>query len=188
MSGLKKRIPAGETILDFGCGAGDIAAASREAGYVVYGVDRSDKMIEAATHRFGDKITFHHILGGGELPFEDASFACVMASSVFEYLPDLSGTLIELARITRSGGSLLCTVPNPSHRTRRMETRLKSVFALLRPVLFGKLKQKDEYLSLSVNRFSVEEWAQTLQGCGWNLADAEGHDGSLLFLSAIRQT
>src|SRR5581483_2812576 len=41
VSNLSKRVAPGERILDFGCGAGDIAAASHEAGYVVDGVDRS---------------------------------------------------------------------------------------------------------------------------------------------------
>ncbi len=188
LSHIASVVPSGAHVLDYGCGTGDITAACSDAGYVVCGVDRSDKMIAAAKERFGGRLTFLEIPGSGTLPFSDHAFDCVIASSVFEYVPDLRSCLTALARVTSSNGLLFCTIPNPTHPIRRMEKLQKRLFTFLRPALFGKFKQRDEYLSLSVNRFSLDEWARILQSCGWSLEACEGQKQTLLFISAKRNS
>lgn len=50
---------AGETILDLGCGTGDLTALLVEAGATVIGMDSDPAMVEAARERLGDSVELH---------------------------------------------------------------------------------------------------------------------------------
>src|SRR5215204_5845201 len=50
---------AGRRILDAGCGSGPLAAALRDRGAVVTGIDASDGMLALAKRRLGDDAALH---------------------------------------------------------------------------------------------------------------------------------
>jgi trans-aconitate methyltransferase len=50
----------GETILDLGCGTGDLTARIVESGATVIGLDSDPAMVEAARERLGDKADIRH--------------------------------------------------------------------------------------------------------------------------------
>jgi SAM-dependent methyltransferase len=59
------------------------------------------------------------------LPFADASFDGIVASSVFEYLDDVPRVAAELSKVLRPEGVLLLTVPNPCNWVRKLEAGLQ---------------------------------------------------------------
>jgi ubiquinone/menaquinone biosynthesis C-methylase UbiE len=49
---------------------------------------------------------------GGAMPFEDASFDCVISIETLEHVEDEVRTLAEIHRVLASGGTLVLSVPN----------------------------------------------------------------------------
>jgi ubiquinone/menaquinone biosynthesis C-methylase UbiE len=131
-------------------------------------------MIDEARARFGLAHFTALPSDWRKLPYADASFDAVVASSVFEYVDDVSTVLHELARVLASGGVLLFTVPDPAHPVRRLE-RVAAWVARRRlhgwpRARWTKLERYVDYLRLSKTRLSRTEWARLASGAG--LADS----------------
>jgi ubiquinone/menaquinone biosynthesis C-methylase UbiE len=182
---LREKTSPGASVLDFGCGSGNIAFAVAEAGFRACGVDVSAAMIEQARHNFGTAAHFAKVSAGEALPLETASMDAVIASSVLEYVPDLRSCLVELARVTKEGGHLFFTVPNARHRWRLFE-RLESRLLYFHHLLGQRFQRRAEYLALSVHRYPVDAWGEILIECGWKLEEATELDKPLLFLKATK--
>jgi SAM-dependent methyltransferase len=54
--------------------------------------------------------------GSDEMPIEDASLDFVFSNSVLEHIPALDETIAEVARVLKTGGALIATVPAPAFR------------------------------------------------------------------------
>ncbi|MER7466809.1 class I SAM-dependent methyltransferase [Streptomyces sp. NPDC097981] len=104
---------AGRRILDAGCGSGALAAALRDRGSVVTGIDASARMLALARRRLGDDVALHVVDLSDRLPFDDGAFDDVVASLVLHYLEDWGPTLAELRRVVRPGGRLIASVDHP---------------------------------------------------------------------------
>lgn len=104
---------AGRRILDAGCGAGPLAAALRERGAIVTGIDSSVKMLELARERLGEDADLRLADVGSPLPFPDKSFDDVVACLVLHYLEDWAAPLAELRRVLEPGGRLIVVVDHP---------------------------------------------------------------------------
>jgi len=103
------------SVLDWGCGWGQVSALLRERGVDVHPFDyRPDEPRpgEARLERFPDLVcTFSP--EPVTLPFEDASFDAVLSCGVLEHVQDPAGSLAELHRVLRPGGRLYVTkLPN----------------------------------------------------------------------------
>ena len=107
-------IQAGATVLEVGCGTGDVAlAAKARAGAqgAVYGIDPSPEMIAVARAkalRQGAAVDFQ--IGLIEaLAFQDGSVDVVLSSLMMHHLPDdlKRRGLAEIARVLKPGGRLL---------------------------------------------------------------------------------
>jgi len=103
----------GRRILDAGCGSGPLAAALRDAGADVTGLDVSAAMVDLARQRLGEQADLHVADLGAPLPFADDEFDDVVASLVLHYLEDWSDALAELHRVLKPGGRLLVSVNHP---------------------------------------------------------------------------
>jgi ubiquinone/menaquinone biosynthesis C-methylase UbiE len=90
----------GLRVLDLGCGKGRFAARLTHEGAQVIGLDISSAMLGEAFGLARVKASARR------LPFADESFDAIVAVEVFEHLPDVDGTLNELARVLRPGGRL----------------------------------------------------------------------------------
>lgn len=104
---------AGRRILDAGCGSGPLAAALRDRGAVVTGIDASAGMLALARQRLGDDMALHLVDLNDRLPFADGAFDDVVASLVLHYLEDWGPALAEMRRVLRPGGRLIASVDHP---------------------------------------------------------------------------
>jgi SAM-dependent methyltransferase len=111
----------GDRVLDLGSGFGRHAYEAARRGAVVTAVDLADAELKEVAN------TFAAMVGAGEvtadryggvaqadatrLPFPDAAVDRVIASEVFEHIPDDAAAMTELARVVRPGGTIAVTVP-----------------------------------------------------------------------------
>lgn len=115
-------VRAGDRLLDLGAGGGRHAfEAFRRGAHVVAldynGVELPDvRSLFAAMRGSGDcpPGTTAAVARGDAccLPFPDESFDRIIASEVFEHVPDDRAAYRELARILRPGGTMALTVPS----------------------------------------------------------------------------
>lgn len=103
----------GESGLDIGCGPGLLAVElARHVGLTgrVAGIDTSPDMAamsfgRAATEGLATQVKVL-VADAAELPFSDATFDFLVATQVYEYVPDMKKALAEAARVLRPGGRL----------------------------------------------------------------------------------
>ena len=105
----------GESWLDVGCGAGNVAELAAGAGARVTGLDLSPRLIDVARARAeagGYEIDYR--VGDAEiLDVEDARFDKVVSSVAMIFAPDHAAAARELARVTRPGGRLAFSAWTP---------------------------------------------------------------------------
>ncbi|MEI7554827.1 class I SAM-dependent methyltransferase [Candidatus Chlorohelix sp.] len=107
-------IKAGDTVLDLGCGPGNLTLnAKANVGKTgkVFGIDAAPEMIELANKKAAEKgveVGFQ-VAYAQELPFADATFDVVISRLVFHHLPgDLKlQALNEIQRVLKPGGKCL---------------------------------------------------------------------------------
>jgi ubiquinone/menaquinone biosynthesis C-methylase UbiE len=109
-------------VLDWGCGWGQVTALLREAGVETTAFDyRGDAEAPSITRleRFPD-IEAHVSSEPVALPFEDGSFDTVLSCGVLEHVPDPEGSVAEIGRVLRPGGTFYVTnLPNRFSYTER---------------------------------------------------------------------
>ncbi len=100
---------AGKMFLDVGCGDGALAADLARRGATVTGLDPDPTMIAAARNRVeagGMQLRF--VEGNAErLPFEDATFDCVVAVAMLCFVEHAERAVAEMARVLKPGGRLV---------------------------------------------------------------------------------
>ena len=98
----------GETVLDIGSGPGFLAdEMAEEVGPdgAVHGVDPSESMLAISRRR---ETSVEYAVGDAiSLPYADETFDAVVATQVYEYVPDMPAALTEARRVLRRGGRLL---------------------------------------------------------------------------------
>lgn len=115
---LQRRMTAGldhfgvrpnETVIDIGCGTGNLTTALLAAlagtGKVV-AVDISPRMIEVARAKVPDTRVTWHVGTAEVLPVGDATADRIICFSVWPHLADRQATLAEFARVLRPSGFL----------------------------------------------------------------------------------
>ena len=107
---LRRRSGAGRLrLLDFGCGAGGLVLAARQAGFEVTGLELSRALADHV------RATYHVPVFQGLVDdprFVDERFELITTSQVFEHLVDPVGTLRSLRNHLAPPGLLLVEVPN----------------------------------------------------------------------------
>ena len=134
-------LKSGDRLLDVGCGAGEFlaAAANREPGALLFGVDPDEDALELASRKiFGTlrPVELHQALGEA-LPFEADTFDIVTVTLL---LAGMAGAqrlevLADCRRVLRPGGRLIVAdwngTPEGLHALLEVPTRLmrRYVFA-----------------------------------------------------------
>jgi demethylmenaquinone methyltransferase/2-methoxy-6-polyprenyl-1,4-benzoquinol methylase len=98
-----------ETILDLGCGTGNLTLALlaklSPAGRIV-AVDIALRMIEEARRKIRDQRVEWHVADVQHLPVPDSSFDRVFCFSVWPHIDDREAVALELGRVLKPGGFL----------------------------------------------------------------------------------
>jgi SAM-dependent methyltransferase len=107
------------SLLDVGCGGGELLQAAAMRGWRVAGVDPIAQAVERARIRVpGADIRVGLTSDAG---FAERSFDVVSAFHVLEHLPDARGFLHEIARFARPGGLVVIESPNFASMSRRRQ-------------------------------------------------------------------
>jgi SAM-dependent methyltransferase len=110
---IRQHVPPGPA-LDVGCGTGVLAARLADIGYEVVGIDPSRRMLARLPHSRTDVPA---VVGDGtSLPFVDGSFSLTYCVAVMHHVAEREAvrkTLVEMVRVTRSGGHILVWDHNP---------------------------------------------------------------------------
>lgn len=97
-------------VLDLGCAFGFATRRAARRGYETVGVDASAAYIARA--RSADKRATYLQSDAASVPLATASFDGLLCLDVLEHVPDERGTLDEIARLLRPGGTLVLSVPH----------------------------------------------------------------------------
>lgn len=99
---------SGLSVLDAGCGSGQLLRLAAAAGARVSGLDASAALLGVARGLLpGADLRTGDI---GELPYDDSGFDAVTAFNAIQYAADPKTAVAELARVTRPGGRVLIGV------------------------------------------------------------------------------
>jgi len=103
------------TILDYGCGAGEVVRLALDQGIDAYGVDvfaaggsgvrNMAQLAELMDHRVFQ-------LQDGHVPFPDEKFDAVLSNQVFEHIREFSRPLEEINRVLKAGGVFINIFPS----------------------------------------------------------------------------
>ncbi|MCP4148584.1 MAG: metalloregulator ArsR/SmtB family transcription factor [bacterium] len=104
---MLENIDAAGTIVDLGCGTGDLLPLLKERAGLVIGVEKSTKMLEEARARFSnDKISFR--VGELEhLPLREGEADLAIINMVVHHLPEPLKALREAQRVLKKGDALI---------------------------------------------------------------------------------
>ena len=191
---LREGLPPGSKVLDFGCGTGEIGMALARVGFEVTGFDTSPGMLEVARRNCaGTSIEFigGELNGISKVPISDRTFKGIVASSVLEYAAKPQAQLAELARILDDRGLLVMSVPNPAHRSRRLERLLRPITqsalaSWIHPVLSGNAQAYRRYLALSINHLPLGRWIEMAEQAGLRVSDVSIEGLPLTRIIAVR--
>jgi SAM-dependent methyltransferase len=174
----------GLSVVDVGCGYGDLLIYLRARGCEVQGVE-FDSLAAEAGARYGIPI---HVGPLDELKLRSRSIDVVVFQHSLEHLPDVRPVLAEAARILRPDGELHIAVPNGEAAGLRLQRAAwgclfapmhfwyfdeASLTSLLESIGFKVMRTR--YRTIWVNHRNL--WRSELPCVGLRLA---GHVGRLL--------
>jgi SAM-dependent methyltransferase len=101
-------IGPGMRVLDVAAGTGNASIPAAQRGASVTASDLTPELLEAGRHRAeGAGVDLDWVEGDAEhLPFEDASFDCVISSIGVMFAPHHQAAADELVRVCRPGGTV----------------------------------------------------------------------------------
>lgn len=105
------RIPDGRRWLDVGCGTGALCAAivDRCAPLSVAGVEPSEGFLKTAKENLAGRAVLRHG-SATAIALDDASVDVVVSGLVLNFVPDQRAALVEMERVTVSGGTIAAYV------------------------------------------------------------------------------
>ena len=100
-------IPAGQSWLDVGCGTGVLCAAILDycGPSWVMGVEPSQGFLKTAQANLAQRAMIHPG-NATAIPLANSTVDVVVSGLVLNFIPDLHAALVEMARVTRSGGTI----------------------------------------------------------------------------------
>jgi ubiquinone/menaquinone biosynthesis C-methylase UbiE len=138
----------GDRILDVGCGVGTAEVRLGKLGISqlrLVGVDlvfgRARQALEAArAHNVGARFT---AADACRLPFLDGAFDSTYCVAMLQHVPNVTGAVRELARVTKPGGRVLALEPDNAARYWHSSAKTGARVFELSTRLFTALETKD---------------------------------------------
>lgn len=106
----------GDTVVELGCGGGQLGVGIAERGAErVVGVDLSRAQLGFAEGLIAERDVAMAVVEGdvADVPFRDGVADVVVSAYVFQWVPDLEAVFQEAARLLRSTGDFVFSVPHP---------------------------------------------------------------------------
>lgn len=126
VNALKRHVPRGARVLDFGCGPGRIALLAARVGYEVEGRDTSVGMLtELEKLRATARISVGLCEPDGS-DLKSDYYDAIICSSVIEYVVDADLLLANFARAVHRGGILILSYSNRRSLWRAYVRRFQS--------------------------------------------------------------
>jgi methionine biosynthesis protein MetW len=113
-------LPGGESLLDIGCGDGELIERVAQRYGRIVGADISPSVVQSAARRRGAMARWLTLDASRPLPFDDGSFDAVISLSTLQYLFDPAAFLDEAHRVLRPGGRLVVETPNVAYLPQRL--------------------------------------------------------------------
>ncbi|MCP4665391.1 MAG: class I SAM-dependent methyltransferase [Deltaproteobacteria bacterium] len=133
-------------ILDIGCGSGEVAfALSERFNCYTVGVDISNGMISRCISGNVQKNSYFAIADTISLPFYEEAFDLVFSLSVIEWIEEYQTVISEVARVLKSGGQWILSLPNWNSPFRKIEYAV------------GRFSHRS-YLKYQKNRLKIREF------------------------------
>jgi len=104
------RMPVDATVVDVGCGTGDNLRYILRDNAQYFGVEYAEETARIAKRLLGQQA---HVQSASAtaIPFPDQHFDLVLCIEVLEHVEDDEKALGEIARVLRSGGNLILSLP-----------------------------------------------------------------------------
>jgi len=175
--------PAGQKILEGGCGRGQIVYALRELGYDAYGIDYAESTVRKINEKFPElKVSPGDVT---KLEFPDGFFDAYWSLGVIEHFWDGYDEIAsEMARVLKKGGFLFLTFPQFSP-LRKMKAKSGSY-----PDIGECRISLDDFYQFGLDPKNVEK---KFSQFGFQLASKKSRDGikglkdEIEFLSPLLQ-
>ena len=120
---MLSRMPPGR-VLDAPCGEGALSIRLKQMGFDVACCD-----IDPALFKLEDLTVQYAELNLGKIPFENESFDYVASVNGLHRLWNPANAIREYARVLKPGGTLVCSIPNYAHLSRRLRFLLSGGIA-----------------------------------------------------------
>jgi SAM-dependent methyltransferase len=162
-------LPCGSTILDAGCGSGEMAAQLMQRGYDVWGLDLAEPMVRRARERC--RVNRFRVGDIERIPFPDNTFDGVVSLGVLEYLDADARALKEIKRVLKPGGKAVVSTPNavcPLYQMDRMIAAAESLYA------FAKYRLRGEPLPARTADLGVDRRHEYRRGSWFRLLRSVG--------------
>jgi ArsR family transcriptional regulator len=106
---IMDNIPSSATIVDLGCGTGDLLGLLKEKAHRVIGVEKSPRMLEEAARRFAGHETGIELRIGQleHLPLREAEADLAVINMVLHHLPDPVKALQEVHRVLKKDNTFI---------------------------------------------------------------------------------
>ncbi len=112
VSSYHRSLNAGQPVLDWGCGYGQVSWLLRRRGVDVVSCDAEKRTVIDSIPELAS-IPIRYVSDPVRLPYDSASFSAVLSMGVLEHVPDLRGSLREIYRVLQPDGLfLLFMFPN----------------------------------------------------------------------------
>lgn len=161
------QIGSGDTVLDLGCGTGDMCELAAAAGARVIGVDFAARMLDGLRRRGVDAGVLRS--DAASLPIRDGSVSVVTSAFALRNFVSIPAVLAEAARVAGSGARLvLLEVDTPDNPFSRWGHA--AYFRQVVPFIGGLLSDRTAYRYLPRSTAYLpprEELLQLVCDAGW---------------------
>lgn len=152
---VEKEAKGYQTILDLGCGPGLSSYLLSERGFIVTGVDISQKFLSVSKAKESDRLRL--VRGDvSSLDFPDSSFDIVISHELIEHITDVKKALGEMQRVVKKGGKIIILGPNLFSPL----SALRAIFRVRRKIPFYKTRLNALKLFIRNSILFIKKWLQ----------------------------